>query len=279
MDIDTDDMYARIFPERPVLNWLTLPSSIWPFILVHLKNPKELANFCKACRVFRKVACTALYPRDFDADLIIQHPFLSTLNLSRCRHLNASGIAQLRPLKSLRHLVLTGCRVNDDGVREISRLTGVRTLNLSDCSQVGSGVSTLSLLTELRTLSLSRCTKLSDTCLGGIGHISSLTALDISFCWEITDSGVAALCPLRGTLKDLSLSWCPKITDAGLKLLSNVTAITNLDVSWCTQITDAGVRHLRALLNMRFLNLTACRQVTTAGHVDLSVLTQLKIIV
>jgi internalin A len=87
---------------------------------------------------------------------------------------------------------------------------------------------------------------------------SSLTSLDLGWCWAVTDKQVLELSNLTG-LTDLSLEWC--INTTRLRALSSLTALTSLDVSWCDP-TDEDLQALSSLTALSTLCLYGCNKVT-----------------
>lgn len=91
----------------------------------------------------------------------------------------------------------------------------------------------------------------------------ALTHLNLSWCWHITDAGLAHLRKIP-TLTHLDLTLCRLITDAGLAHLQHLPALTFLRLGWCEEITDAGLAYLRNL-PLTFLDLYQCKHITEAG--------------
>ena len=52
-------------------------------------------------------------------------------------------------------------------------------------------------------------------------RVPTLTSLDLSHCYKVSDAGLTALHPLYA-LRELSLSWCCRITDLGVKALASL---------------------------------------------------------
>ena len=94
---------------------------------------------------------------------------------------------------------------------------------------------------------------------------ADLKSLDLSYCREITDEGLAHLKGLT-KLKELSLA-STKITDAGLVHLKGLTKLKELGLA-STKITDAGLVHLKGLSKLELLYLKET-EITDAGVKDL----------
>ena len=98
------------------------------------------------------------------------------------------------------------------------------------------------------------CEHISDTGVELLGHIPSLTSLDLSGC-NLSDQGVAGL-RNNPQFKHLTLAELLDITDDGLqKMCSTLSKLETLDLCDCQHITDSGVqavayncRMLRTLL-------------------------------
>ena len=67
--------------------------------------------------------------------------------------------------------------------------------------------------------------------------------LDLTWCDEITDKGVKALCSLQN-LQHLNLRGCIRITNESVKAMASLTDLRYLDLQDCRLITDEGVRVL-----------------------------------
>ncbi len=97
-------------------------------------------------------------------------------------------------------------------------------------------------------------------------RISSLTALDLSWCVELVDS---CLSPLKNCcgLKVLNLAGCSKITSAGAQIIADISTLTALNLYQCKSIGNGeGVGVISHLTGLTTLNLGDC------GIADVSVL-------
>lgn len=77
-------------------------------------------------------------------------------------------------------------------------------------------------------------------------EVTSLTSLNLSCCYKITDLGLKHISNLANfvNLTSLNLSCCDKITDSGLTHISNLANLTSLNLSYCNKITDPGLSRL-----------------------------------
>lgn len=99
-----------------------------------------------------------------------------------------------------------------------------------------------------------------------LGHIPSLTSLDLSGC-NLSDQGVSGL-RNNPQFKHLTLAELLDITDDGLqKMCSTLSNLETLDLSDCPQITDSGVQAVAYNCRMlRRLLIAHCPQVCVRGE-------------
>jgi len=167
---------------------------------------------------------------------IAKLPRLTTLRLTRCRELDATGLQHLTKLTSLEELLLDLGQfeeadepkpgIVDAGLIYLQRLTALRVLDLS-FTDVGRGLSSLKTLAELKELKLVR-TQIGDADLVVLGSFPRLQELDLTGNQEITDKG--------------------------LKEIGQVTSLTILSLQ-NTKVTRQGLDSLKGLTSLRFLNL------------------------
>ncbi|SCU70400.1 Leucine Rich repeat, putative [Trypanosoma equiperdum] len=86
-------------------------------------------------------------------------------------------------------------------VSPLAEIIALEDLNLQGRGGVEAGVDALGSLPKLRVLNLSG-TGITDLCFGGLSESKTLTSLDISFCWNLTDLSQLAQV---ATLKELKL--------------------------------------------------------------------------
>lgn len=100
--------------------------------------------------------------------------------------------------------------------------------------------------------------QMTDAVLADIGRVETLTALGLSGCRALTDTGLRHLAGLPA-LEHLDLSGTP-ITDAGLDVLRHLPKLRTLSLAW-TRITDEGAGVLANCRELENLNLAG----TAAG--------------
>jgi hypothetical protein len=130
-----------------------------------------------------------------------------------------------------------------------------------DCSCQHSTGSSISLLSRL---DLMGCKKITDTGLWHLCQINSLTALDLSWCDQLTSGGEECLHRLR-RLRYLSLLGCHQVTDGVVMALKKSHALECLNLKWCRNITDTSLIALSQLPKLRTLCLKGCESVTDEG--------------
>lgn len=126
----------------------------------------------------------------------------------------------------------------------------------------------LARLSQVRHLSFTRGfarypASISD---GGLERLSSLQlnleSLSLGFCDNITDTGLGHVARMS-SLTALSVMGCPRITDAGLERVVSMTNLTQLDLRGCPQITDRGLGRLATKTNWNLITVGGCDKVTT----------------
>jgi beta-lactamase regulating signal transducer with metallopeptidase domain/Leucine-rich repeat (LRR) protein len=192
------------------------------------------------------------------ANLVDSLPRLTRLNLGGTPITDA-GLAHIRRLTGLHHLVLLGTQITDAGLADIESLTELQYLLLAGTRITDAGLEHLKGLRKLSALGLER-TQITDA---GLEHLQGLKGLGKLYLND-TRIGDVGLEHLQGltTLFWLDLTGT-QITDAGLQHLQNLTRLSTLGLVG-TGITDAGLKHLRGLTSLRGLALLKT-QVTDAG--------------
>lgn len=228
---------------------------------------------------------------------------LTSLDLSDC-----CGIASLGPVLSdlaLRTLGLRGVSCLDNFAIEALATSSGDSLENLDLSYTGicdGDIAALGRCRALQALQLSGCTRLTDFAVEGVLRAmgKGLTALHLRGCEQLGDrtcEAVARHCP---DLTALSVSGCAGVTDsgleplgralalqelgvAGLAFVSNVTmgsvashgTLRALDAARCTRLSDEGLRVLFAQPEggesaMRSLDLSGCVSVSPRGMASLA---------
>lgn len=206
-------------------------------------------------------------------------PSLKVLNLSLCKLITDRSLEKIaQHLKNLEILELGGCsNITNLGMLLISwGLKRLKVLDLRSCRHISdSGIGHLCGIVqevyqlesspapgnfELEHLGLQDCQKVTDKALK---HVSSgllqLKSVNLSFCGNITDSGIKFLSKMP-CLKDLNLRSCDNVTNTGLGYLSDGgSRLEALDVSFCENIGDQGLQFLsHGMYSLRNLSLSAC---------------------
>jgi len=252
---------------------------------------------------------------------------LESLDIQECRELSIKTVVRSLHQKcpKLKSLALGNSRgrnrLEDDSLKLIANeLPGLQEIHLRGCELVAKpGYDALQQFNELQVLKLEYCRHFTDQCLEslartslkhdrlrsllitntreftgrGLEHlnVSSLTELDLSFCWGLVDD---ALRPLQNAtrLRTLRLEYsCADITDVGLAHLMNLgssltsfgfggqdsasitddflsqlsswTTLESLEIYGCPRITDNGMRTLLERLKMlQHLKIYSCPLLT-----------------
>ena len=96
---------------------------------------------------------------------------------------------------------------------------------------------------------------------------TALAGIDLSWCRDLSDSGVGALA--RCGLRDVNLYGCSKVTDVGLKKLATHGRLESVDL-FGVGVTDDGLGALRACTRLTSLSLPRSRHVTGKGLAELA---------
>eukprot|EP00850_Spirogloea_muscicola_P023668 SM000376S13700 [mRNA] locus=s376:28309:31516:+ [translate_table: standard] len=169
-------------------------------------------------------------------------PRLQKLNISGCKNVTNVGLhAVARSCHRLTSVNLTRCiHVTDAGVINIIRsCTGLTELYLyADSNLTDLLFTRLSTLHNLHLLDLCGMQHLTDKGLEAIGSCTKLRSLNLTWCVQITDAGLAAIAYGCQSMEVLSLYGIRGITDSGIEALARgcSTSLTTLDVNGCVNI-------------------------------------------
>lgn len=107
--------------------------------------------------------------------------------------------------------------------------------------------------------------EITDAGLKTLAHVDlpHLDTLDLGWCDNITDAGVAHVCKMK-SLRTLLLWACPGITDDVAEELVN-TDLTYLDLRGCPGITDRGLEALAAKTDWQHFELGGEPNITAQG--------------
>lgn len=139
----------------------------------------------------------------------------------------------------------------------------------------GRGVVDKNLAKQLRTLNLSACTGMNDLALGHVGHRAKrLETISLSSCTEITDHGLVWLLvedmldksPCGQSLVALDVSYCPQLSASGLHdVVRQCTSLVSLNLSGCIHLSDADlIDIIDACSKLVKLQVAFCRELTDA---------------
>lgn len=128
-------------------------------------------------------------------------------------------------------LGLSGCSINDALLwRMAATCNNLQAVDLSQTACGDEGVGLLSLHCDLRELSLRAC-EISDDALHSLSlGALSLRVLDIGWCKQVTDKGVARLRFLT-CLKTVTLSKCARVTFGGLRSVCALPSLQDLSAA------------------------------------------------
>lgn len=179
---------AALPPAGPNLLWATFPRLT--SLDLRAQPPScPLASILSACPTMATLAELWL-PPSADDDLmptLRRTPSLRRLSL-RGSKVTDSGLAMLPSLTSLSVMDVGGCAVSDWGLEALAAAApGLQELCVSELSLLTSeGLRLLSSLRWLRSLDLSGCENVCDAAINVlVAAVPSLTALDVSACWQV----------------------------------------------------------------------------------------------
>lgn len=197
---------------------------------------------------------------NYDMKIIAQLSMLQTLTLD-IQHVSNKGLIKLGKLTRLQHLELYMCHdITDDGMDVLNSLSHLRSLILSE-----SGITdaSLSKLTNIQKLDLFQ-SDITDDGLLILSRMTTLYALNISYCENITDTGLQHLTALH-QLNSLDISLCDNITDESLLHLTTMSKLNSLNINRCNNITNTGLMHLLVLDKLTSLDVSECENITENG--------------
>jgi hypothetical protein len=145
---------------------------------------------------------------------------LSTIDTLRglavnLRHVDTDALSSLAEFPSLRELSPMGLR--DEGFRHVGTCRELQALWLMDCEETGDEATTH--ISRLPTLEkyFASSTKITDRSLALLATMHSLTEVQLSDCFRVTDAGIAELAALP-RLRRLDLEAMPGVSNASLRV-------------------------------------------------------------
>ncbi|CAM9154994.1 unnamed protein product, partial [Choristocarpus tenellus] len=168
-------------------------------------------------------------------------------------------------------LVTDGRRAVDENM-----LNKTREINLHDCHKLSDEAINhiMKRASQLHTLNLAGCSLLTDKAcyfmvedpVSGETRGQLLSSLNLSYCLNISDSGMEYLVKSLRKLHHVNLAGCIQLTDAGLlTLVSTCTVIKTLGLAQCKQLTDKAMCHLADFLWIEELDISYCSRLSDDG--------------
>ncbi|CAM9948128.1 unnamed protein product, partial [Hapterophycus canaliculatus] len=165
-----------------------------------------------------------------------------------------------------------------DGRRavEANMLASITDINLHDCNNLTDAAvdHIMKRACRIRTLNLAGCCYLTDmSCafiaqdpLTGSRRGDSLTSLNLGYCLNITDRGVASLVKSLRGIRHINLAGCVQLTDDGVfTLVSMCTRLQELVLAQCKLLTDRSLCYLADFLWVEDLDVSFCSKITDDG--------------
>jgi hypothetical protein len=131
------------------------------------------------------------------------------------RHVDTGALSRLADFPALRELSPMGLR--DEGFKHVGRCRDLQALWLMDCEETGDEATThISGLSTLEKYYASS-TKITDRSLAVLATMHSLTDIQLSDCFRVTDAGIAELAALP-RLRLLDLEAMPGVSNGSLRV-------------------------------------------------------------
>ena len=187
---------------------------------------------------------------DQDAAAIGSFPNLLALSLLETR-ISDKGVSELRNLKKLKVLTLSGCRnVTDKGIEALSGLSDLQELNLDHTRATRACLQHLERLTKLQRFSLSIPS--DDQSAGGLKYLRKMKDLRELNARKLCagDEDLEAVAELK-ELRRLDLTYT-EVSDKGLRHLSGLKKLHELEL-FGTKVEGPGLRHLVEIKSLRHL--------------------------
>ncbi|ETW03854.1 hypothetical protein, variant 1 [Aphanomyces invadans] len=225
---------------------------------------------CLSLRVLSLAGCSQL-THCLILYLLKAYRSLDELNFSRCKRITSESVRLV--LTSAMHLRLRVLNVSftditDDAFLAVMSLSQLQEVDLGQCKITDAALFSLARhCSSLEVVRLRWCSQVTDA---GIMRLASsclqLRALDLNNCGLVTDLSLAALraCP---RLERLNVAWCVNITDSGVAdLARGCRALQEATFTYCTQLTDAALGSLvQSCPRLKCLHLTGCTGITAAA--------------
>lgn len=262
---------------------LIVPDPVMPCHLLQLPDElqlKILAQLPVLDLLKSTVICRTWYHLIYSGSLwttIDTDPFYKIITMDQIVRLIKASARFLKVANFRGCIQLTG-----HGLRTLSlSCPNLQVLNIKDCR----GVSSASLnyflqhATQLKILNVSGLDTVKSSTLTH-ATCSQLERLEMSWCRNITGSGILALVKLSSrTLTHLKINGCPQLDDDTMFLLgSHAPHLTHLSLAACTHLTDSALlSYLKSPTSKHTLthvNLASCARLTDATLLNLALYTQ-----
>lgn len=250
--------------EKPALSRLAVPV---PYRLTGQKGLKfvsQLKNL-EELHMDGSVEVAAL-----DGELLGSLPKLRHLHLHQCL---ASGFCPpLRLLPNLTHLVIDQCSgfgsVTVDALVQCPSLTHLELNMQGDQWQyIDTSIIThlMPVFERLRVLKLGSCINLTDEAVLVISELcSNVTHLSLFGAVQLTDTGVGHLRTMP-SLTNLDLSSCSAIGNESCTHLASLSSLSFVDLCCCVGIADDGLRALGSSATLRQVLVHGCTGLSSCG--------------
>jgi internalin A len=226
------------------------------------------------------VDLTNTWINDDDLALVATLPELRRIDLSHTK-IGDSGLAHLRPLRKVTHLICYYCDyITDGGIAYLKNWQNLEYLNVRGTEVTSRVFEHLTRMKKLRFLEVG-FSRVNDD---GFDVLASLMSLEELHIGGNKMSGLAlpflrmlpALKTLdvNGSQRTDSGRWGLMLTDVNIESLAALTQLEALNIGG-SSVSDAGMKSLAALVNLRELDLSRM-EITAKGLAPLSAMTKLR---
>ncbi|GAQ79351.1 RNI-like domain containing protein [Klebsormidium nitens] len=231
-----------------------LSDDLLALVFTHLGDSEDRHTAGLTCRAWLRVAST----------LVV-----------RSLHVLRPGVLPALPARfpTLTALDLSAARaVPEDAVKAIAAAYQGSLVSLSVANNKGLAVSALRAISNCRSLTLldlSNChhdaRPITDEAIAPLAACRMLQTLRLAGCRAVTDTGLGALVPALGALRELSLRWCSGLTDVALGgVARHLVGLQRLDLAYCA-VGDTGLAAVGRLPALAELVLACCSCISDAG--------------
>lgn len=247
-------------------------------------SEKSLKKLVKNCQRIQTLYLDNCNISDSSLYFVSKLDQLTHLSISKCIRVTDSGIGYLcQSAAKIRSLKIADLpRLTDRSLEMLSRtswaVTGLEEISLGKMELMTlEGLKSLRSLQSLRRFSAIGARRIDTEgmlLLGTSAFRYSLEMLDMSFCENVNNNVIQAVCALLSNLQEIRLSHCPRITNASVfTIINSLDRLVTLDVSSCSSLTSECIKPLKQLCqnayNLRTVSFRDCAAISPTLRQDL----------